>query len=288
MLDLLEPGLHTGISSETYHECAEKEPLASAHILANFLQSGAHCIAGIKSQRSGDKKATPAMVLGTALHASGLEPRTFADTYAIKTQNWSTTEGKKEKAALLAKYKPENILTAEQFKQCQEMSKALHKHSLAATLLKNSKKEITGVWDDPAGCRCKMRVDMWCPEMQTIADLKTTEDASERAFKKTIYNHGTYLQIGMYMRGMEILGENPEHFAIIAVEKNPPYGVVFYDAEPELIETGLAVVDKYLPKFARCVATKTWPGYPSGVVSLGMPGWAFNEIQTLLEDEKDE
>jgi hypothetical protein len=38
-----------------------------------------------------------------------------------------------------------------------------------------------------------------------------------------------------------------------------------------------------LRRFAKSVADDSWPGYTTGVVEIGLPQWAANEIATSIQ-----
>ena len=60
-----------------------------------MLKSPAH----YRYWKDNPKDPTPAMTFGTIVHALVLEPhRDISKLYAVKTMNWTTKEGKEEKA----------------------------------------------------------------------------------------------------------------------------------------------------------------------------------------------
>lgn len=120
------------------------------------------------------------MVLGSALHAAMLEPKTFRDLYCcgIKVDR-RTKAGKIEWAAFEAENAGKDILTAESWATCEAMADAIWAHPLASEILSGpGMQEVCAVWDDPeTGVRCKSRMDRvsaW-DGFTWIWDLKKTQ-----------------------------------------------------------------------------------------------------------------
>jgi hypothetical protein len=92
------------------------------------------------------------------------------------------------------------------------------------------------VRSNPEGMLLKGRVDIVAIDQHgatTIADVKTTEDASIEAFSKTIAQYGYAQQAAYYM---DLLGAS--HFVFIAVEKTAPYAVGVYCLDAASIAVG--------------------------------------------------
>ena len=87
----MEPGIYSGISNDAYHS----GPGDSSSRIKTALTSAAHYLA----YKSTD--ATPAMALGTAIHALVLEPDTWRNELVIAPDiNRRTKAGKAEFALI--------------------------------------------------------------------------------------------------------------------------------------------------------------------------------------------
>jgi hypothetical protein len=74
-------------------------------------------------------------------------------------------------------------------------------------------------------------------------------------------------------------------FLLIAVEKDPPYGVAVYQLDEELVEAGRRAYMADLALYASCVERGEWPAYSSEVEVLDAPAWMT--MTTKDEEEKN-
>jgi len=103
----------------------------------------------------------------------------------------------------------------------------------------------------------------------TIADIKTTEDASPEAFSKTIAQYGYAQQAAHYL---DLLGAT--HFVFIAVEKTAPYAVGVYCLDPASVAMGRERNLRNLDLLESCQSSGHWPAYSSEIETISLPAWA--------------
>ena len=121
--------------------------------------------------------------------------------------------------------------------------------------------------DSQTGEICKSRPDFHTDDGKLIVDLKTTSDASELGFQKSVHNFRYHVQAGFYLRSIK----EAEQFVFIAVESKPPYLVAVYNASPEMIAAGNRVADKNLSTLAQCRKSGKWIGYSEEIKTLDLP-----------------
>ncbi len=175
-------------------------------------------------------------------------------------------------------------LAADHAEACEGMRDAIWDNELARSLLQSEgTRELSVFWHDAMGVFGRARFDhvAWELDDGTIVDIKTTEDASEVAFEKDIYKYGYHMQGAWYLRAAASLGMPIKNYAILAVEKKPPYCLGLYTVTSGAIEAGW---DQLLPAvelFARCVERNEWPGYKASrkVVPIALPHWAWGQIE---------
>lgn len=215
---------------------------------------------------------TPAMILGSALHARVLEPHLFADEYIVAPEGIDrrTKEGKLRWADFEAEAEGRTVLKVEDAAQIEAMAAAVHRHPAASLVLRlPGKCEQSYFWKDEAsGEQCKCRPDWHSDDRRIIADVKTTEDASPKGFAKSVIKYRYHVQAAFYSQGI-----GAEQFLFIAVEKKPPYAVAVYATPPELIERGQSESAEDLRLLATCRATNKWPGYGDEIQALTLPAW---------------
>ncbi len=107
-----------------------------------------------------------------------------------------------------------------------------------------------------------------------VVDVKTTSDASEAAFRKSVANYRYHVQDALYRAAFSALGEPVTYFLLVVVEKEPPYAIATYVLDSDAIQRGHTHATRDMQKLAQAVSTGEFPGYPVGVQMLDLPPWA--------------
>lgn len=233
-------------------------------------KSPAHYLAKLTEPKS---EPTPAMVFGTLLHRAALEPHRLAGSFAVKPEGMSfvTKDGKAWRDSQTLP-----IITSEQNEALKGAADSVANHPAAAAILDGARREVSVfrriVRSNPEGMLLKGRVDIVAIDQHgstTIADVKTTEDASLEAFSKTIAQYGYAQQAAYYL---DLLGAS--HFVFIAVEKTAPYAVGVYCLDAASIAVGREKNMKHLDIFEACQTSGQWPAYSSDIETISLPAWA--------------
>lgn len=276
------PGVYFGIPSEEYHG----HPAISHSRLRKIRRTPAHYQYDITQPPEPTK---PEQLIGTLTHHLILEPEREFPGVAIKPKGMSfaTTEGKEWRKAQATK----TIVGEEDWQSVRNMALAVTGHPVFQLLEEGSQWEVSvlalrdSFADSPA--LCKVRMDMF-PANDALVDIKTTTDASDYAFSKSIYDFGYNSQAAWYLDTWNLANpNNPRNeFLIFAVEKQPPHLVAVYRVVPEAIEAGRFANQRRLESLVTCQQTKVWPGYSPGIIDIGIPQWALkrNESSPLLEE----
>jgi hypothetical protein len=229
--------------------------------LDQFRKSPAH----FRSWQDGATKneSTPAMEFGTAVHMAILEPSLFIERYTKFVGDRRTKDGKAAYEAVLSSGK--TPLNEEQWESINGAAAAVHAHPTASPSLDNINTEVSvfANW----GTRVKARIDGMTDSH--IIDIKTTQDASPKAFAKSIAQFNYHVQAAWYQRITGI-----ERFIFIAVEKEAPFGVACYELDQQAIDLGAAIIDESLKLFTECEQLNSWPCYATAIQTLSLPGWA--------------
>jgi len=114
--------------------------------------------------------------------------------------------------------------------------------------------------DTPAGLGLRIRIDQvlegdhgWIVE-----DLKTTEDASPAAFKKSCWKFRYFERMAFYLDVAEAYTGVRARGAFIAVTKSEPYQVAVYEPRKADIDEGRAMYRASLLELARCFREDDW------------------------------
>ena len=270
---MLKPTLT--LTNEQYHA----HPAISRSALSAIAQSPRHFWHRyLNSDHDEPSLPTPAMRFGTAVHTAVLEPELFLDTYAEAPSLSRTTKaGKEAWAAALAEGK--ELLTLEELFIIEEMHVSLFNHASSTKALRSPGiNEASYFADCPhTGLSLKCRPDRFL-DSGWIVDLKTTQDASAKAFAKSTANFGYHIQAAFYMHVLKALGANPKGFLVVAIEKTAPYAVQVFRISPSALAYGEQEMLTQLTRLRECFDTHPsdtpWPAYPETVQDLELPLWA--------------
>jgi exodeoxyribonuclease VIII len=131
---------------------------------------------------------------------------------------------------------------------------------------------------DPTGAKIKIRPDICIPEIDTIADIKSAQDASPQAFARDIEKYNHHLSAAMYAYAYEqATGRKLQSFIFIVVEKAAPYAVAVYELDQESMQAGYRLYREAIDLYNECTRTGHWPGYSDQVESISLRPWALNK-----------
>jgi hypothetical protein len=267
----LPPGLHPGIADSLYHTpCLE---LMSNSGLGRFRRSPAHYRAWALRQTT--EPESTAFAFGKALHCAVLEPERFAHEFVTEPE-WGDcrkTENKKARDAWREAHAGVTLLSDTDATSLRGMIESVLAHPLARRCIERGASEVTLRWRDASGAECKGRIDYHVPEIAMAVDLKTTEDASPNAFRRSVASYGYHRQDAFYRRGLAAVNAGVEHFAFVAIEKTPPYAVAIYTIDPAAIAAAHEATTRLLERFAECLAWDDWPSLSHEIQTLQLPPW---------------
>jgi hypothetical protein len=297
-LSTYAPGIYPDVPAEVYHR--RELGVASAGVLRRLAeQTPAHYRAWVDGTDDGD---TPAMAFGRAYHDRVLLPGLFAKRYVSEPVDAparptgamrnakSPSPSSIERVAFWSDWDARNagkvVLPADSFALIDAMHAALMRDSYIAELFAEGESEITLCWDDEeTRLRCKARADRWNRRRRFMADLKTTDDASERAFGRSVVNYGYDITHAHYSEGAKACGEPIERYILVAQEKKPPYLAAVYELDAAGESRGYELRKRSMDTMAQCLQSGIWPGYPRGAQPLSLPGWAIaNEMEISYVD----
>lgn len=207
-------------------------------------------------------EGSPALILGTALHAAILEPERFATEYACAPSvNLRTNEGKERLAAFEA--------------DCAERGMTPLKREdfdTVCLMLENGVAELSLFWRMENGLLLKVRPD-WLGEFAGapfLLDIKTTDDVLD--FGKSVEKFGYHLQAAFYEFVMEKVFGLGVDFAFCAISKRQEcgrYPVLLGILDEEDGYTGRQLIETTLFHLA------TGHSHPtSGLETVSRPWWA--------------
>ena len=269
------------LPSELYHS----DPAVGSSLIRRLQTSTPmHAKAMMETPMS-----SPAMSLGTALHAAILEPENdLAQAVVSPNVDKRTKAGKEEYAAFEAANVGRCIITPDQAQQLDGMVAACERDWRIKHCLSACKKREVSIFGGIAGYRAKARLDAWNGHGM-VCDLKTTRDLAGD-FEKSIANFGYGLQAAWYravLRSVMVANGRmlPDDFSFVflVVETTAPFGTAVYRMSDEVMDCYSDKLVELQLRWEKCVSKNEYPGWPQeDVVDIGLPAWAMKKLQEQL------
>jgi hypothetical protein len=167
------------------------------------------------------KAPTPQMFNGTLVHCALLEPAEFGQRYEVIPATDKRTKDYRD-AAKRCETEGREPITELQRQQAFAQAAALAALPEVAELLRAGQPEVSAYWADPAtGALCKCRPDWVSPvgygKGAVLLDVKTTGDASEDAFARSVHSFGYHTQADFYCTGYALASGVQVHGMLFAV-----------------------------------------------------------------------
>jgi len=239
-----------------------KRSYLSTSALKAYAKSPNHYIEYV----NGERKATPAMELGSAIHCAILEPDKWHDRYTIVPKvDRRTKVGKAAWETFIASSEGKTVLTDEQHKTMDMARIAVHADPLAKKLLDTAiafeQVQDTVISKTPYRGIADIVGDGW------IADVKTAADGCPDSFMRQAFNLKYHEQAAAYCR---IWGVPKAYF--IVVETHPPYNTCVFEQSEDARERADANLLRLVKEW------EAWDGTPAtytkDIEILNLPRWA--------------
>lgn len=126
-------------------------------------------------------------------------------------------------------------------------------------------------------------------ERRVAVDLKTTVDASFRAFERSISSYRYDVQEEWYLTALDaVTGPMPHglesELAFVAVEKTPPYDLMVHAITPEWKQIARDDASRARRIWAECYSSGKWPGYPQEIQYHAPPTWLVIQSEEDTEE----
>jgi hypothetical protein len=278
---VFQPGVYD-ISNEEYHASAG----ISRSAISLLKKSPLHYWQQYLSEFKEPFTATPAMIIGEAIHTLIMEPHLFDERFVVGQQvDGRTKEGKKYKEEFAILSAGKRVLCEDQYNSIINIMDAVNNHPIVRKLIKDPKIEQSIYWVDSASeILCKARPDIWTEKR--LIDIKTTADATPEGFSRSVSDYNYHIQAAMQIDAIrEITGVLMHHFVFIAIQTSRPYKPYIYTLGDYEIELGRKEYKKLLIVLHECFESKRWDLDRETVIELNLPAYAFNKpsIDRMLD-----
>ncbi len=277
-----EPGIYPGVP---FSEYCEWDAVNASLLSAVRNSTPCHAL----YRRENPSEPTPALEFGRLVHLAILEPKRFADTCRVlpgdaprrptdrqrnaKTPSEATVKAVAWWDAWEADTK--ETLSVDQWDAIQAMGGSVRR-TQCLQYVTGGQAEVCLVWKDKAtGLLCKARLDYLQQATwgAVITDLKTTQDASEYGFRKSVWNYCYFIQAAFYVDGYKALTGEAPAYTWIAAEKQAPYIAKAWEIDEDSLRAGRNAYRDLLDIWAKCVKTSVYPAYGDDVELLGLERW---------------
>lgn len=211
---------------------------------------------------------TDSMAFGRAFHTKILEPDEFNNRYAIIPKvDRRSAAGKAEYAKYQSLSLGKEILSEDDFIELNTMQESIKSNKLILKMILGAQFEKSIFWtNEETGIDLKCRPDILRKTM--VIDLKTTKDASERAFTLDALHYGYHIQAAMIRDGLRSIDIDINSFWYIVCEKSAPYPCALYKIDDESIELGRYQYIEILKVYKQCREKNNWPAYKSKIIGV--------------------
>lgn len=267
----MKPGVYPNLTNEEYHD--NKESISRSAMM-DFDKSPYTYWAKHLNPDRPNKDATPQMAFGSAFHAMILEPPTFDKKYVMKPEPVLLKNVGREayeaykKVVEYLETSNKKVLSNDEWINLIAMREKIHSSKQAIQLLNGGRIEHSLFWDDKeSGLLLKARPDILHENM--IIDLKTTSDASPRAFQYDIVKYGYHIQFAMMRDAVEALeGRRINNFINIVIETKYPYRMGIYIMDGFAVDEGEIQYKQICLEIKESLITNTFEDY--GIQTIGL------------------
>lgn len=265
-------GIHRAVPAAIYHAW-----IACSSTFAKRLveSSAAHAICG-------EPLDTPAVRLGTAVHARLLEPQAYKQLIAVAPDVDRRTKNGKERWAAFseeAAIAGKTIIDQEQSEIVERITHSVQISNSCTQMLERCVERELSLVAFPNGTLAKCRLDAYDPMSATLIDIKT-HGGLIADFARAAYNMNYAVQLAFYRRVATMLGIHVETAGFLVVEtRTPPYGAQILTMPSAALDYADAAVDRALDVWKYGMGTGVWPSYEDRVVEMELPPWMIRSME---------
>jgi len=236
------------------------------------------------------RRTSRAFDVGHAVHAKvlgvGSGIITYPDEHLTPSGNPSTKAAtvlwaEEQHAAGLTVVSPDDA------GRVDAMAEAVLKHETAGPLFEVAEFREVSAFAEIDGVPVRARFDALSGETRNgvyAVDLKTTDDATNQGFTRSVNKWGYVVQEAHYRDVYKASeGHGINDFSFVCVEKSGPFEVAVITLEPYWVAMGHAKAARARQVFRECTETGIWPGYDPARQTLTAPAYAVIEHEMEYE-----
>lgn len=226
-----------------------KEEVLSHSSFNEFCKSPRHFIA----YKLKEKKTTDAMLFGSMVHVSILEPDRFDDTYFVAPKcDRRTKKGKEDWANAILEAGNKDIVKSEDYETAKRIAEAVRRNDAAGYALNMVKRFETPIEWEYGGWRWRGIIDGDGEENGMLLDLKVLADAAPRKAENYVKYEGAGRQAVHYLTGKG----KPLDYYILVVDRG--CNISLLKLGKGLLNQLSREVDFYLQQLQKCIFLNSW------------------------------
>jgi len=244
-----------------------------------------------------ERKDTPSLLRGRAVHTAALEPELFAGRYAVYAGKRDARH-KAYQEFLAAHPDEDGVLNEKEHREVLALAAAFRAKPVKvggekipfADLLARGQSEQVITWKDPeTGVLCKARLDHFSE--LGLWELKSTGSVHERRFGALAARMRYHVQCAFYSDGLLYAHGIRPPVKLIAGEVKRPHDVAVFPLGDDDLLAGRETYQAWLRRLVECRASGEWPGRYPDEQPLSLPVYVFEDddqddgTAVVLEEE---
>lgn len=228
------------------------------------------------------QKESAAFRLGRAAHHLYLGEDNFALEFIARPEKIAGLpwQGNRTECKAFLKQQADagrTVLTPKDIQKIRGMARSLAAEALAVDLLQGAVEQTLIARDPETNLWLKARPDAMPTADGMFGDLKTTDSAVDYDLKMTLRKYRYNMQGALLWEVCELLGLPFDGFALVFIEKKPPYCTRVIEMTDDDLGRGRAQNRAMLRRIRKCIDSGTWPG----------PGKADAEMFSMPQAEQE-
>jgi len=280
----MKPGIYQGISNADYHggkgvskselDIIDRSPAHYSHSLTAEREQKACFSIGDEAHRMTlePDEAHSYILAPTRARRSNADREAWAEWFTANGAAIDTSQAASTWDDAYYKATGRYLLNSEQVAEIENMRDSVMSHPAASELLTGGVAEQSAYWiDEETGLLCRCRPDYHRGPF--LVDLKTADDASPRAFARSVAKFRYHVQAAYYADGFNAAGGAVDEFVFVAVEKSPPYAVAVYYLDDDGVQRGRDAYRENLATMKACMESEKWQAFSDEPQLLEVPAW---------------
>jgi len=227
------------------------------------------------------KEDTLSLVKGHATHAAILEPKVFDSLYCAEPDfgDLRTKAARASRDTWRVERENHATLPPKEYAKCIAMrDKVMADPYWKEFVVGKGQNEITVLWtDEETGLDCKARIDRLTVAhgYPTLLDIKTDCGVGDRGIERAIFKYHYHIRMAWYAHALSRVKPAEWRIVLLWILNEPPHTLRTTEFDEAWLKEGQNGFRACLNKYAECLKTGYYPGYPHGIDVVPMPIWAY-------------